>query len=128
MISLEKYLKNKCFDKEIFLVNQWRILLVYMPAHLSPSPLPPRSLAMKVLPYLLILLLILPQNQGCKNLKARIIRRPEYGLTAQNVFETPEVKQIVVQIIKNKFGITVKKEDLLKILSKMERKYDQKIM
>ena len=77
---------------------------------------------MQILPYLLILLLLLPQTQGCKNIKARIVK------PAKNIFEAPEVQQILLQIIKKRFGVTVKKEDLLKMLSKKEIKYDEKIM
>ena len=83
---------------------------------------------MQVLPYLLLLLL-LPQNQGCKNIKGRIVRILGYRHTAKtNLFEKPEVQQILAQIIKKKFGVTVTKEDLLKILAKKEIRYDQKIM
>ena len=92
---------------------------------------------MQVLPYLLLLLL-LPQIQGCKNIKARVVRRLGYVHIAKpNLFEEPEAQQILIQIIKNKFGVTVKKEDLLKMLkkeddikklAKKEIKYDQKIM
>ena len=82
---------------------------------------------MQFLPYLLLLLL-LPQTEGCKNIKARIISRAETELTAKNLFEAPEVQQILVQIIWKKFGVRVKKGDLLKMLSKKEIKYDEKIM
>ena len=94
---------------------------------------------MKILPYLLLLLL-LPQIQACKSIKGKIIGRAGYGLThrtivgpserrltgfrAKNLFEAPEVKQIMVQIIgqiiKEKFASKVNKEVILKILSKKE--------
>ena len=88
----------------------------------------PPCLAMQVLPYLLLLLLLLPQSQGCKNIKAQILRRAGYQFTAKAIFEKPEVQQILLQIIKMKYGVTVKKEDLIKILSKKQMKYDEKIM
>ena len=95
--------------------------------HCSPS-----CLAMQVLPYLLLLLLLLPQSQGCKNIKAQILRRAGYQFTAQSIFEKPEVQKILLQIIRKKFGVTVNKEDiiknLVKVLTKKEIKYDQKIM
>ena len=45
-----------------------------------------------------------------------------------NLFEKPEVQKILLQIIQKKFGVTVKKEDLFKMLAKKEIKYDEKIM
>ena len=118
---------------------------------------------MKSLPYLLLLLL-LPQIQGCKNIKGKIFRRAGYivnikpiplhwtvqhpvgnddilagyglshrtivgpserrltGIRAKDIVEAPDVKQIMVQImgqiINEKFAIKVKKEDILRILSK----------
>ena len=120
---------------------------------------------MKILPYVLLLLL-LPQIQGCKNIKGKIFRRAGYiiniqptplhwtaqhpvgnddilagyglthrtivgpserritGIRAKNIVEAPEVQQIMVQImgqiIKEKFAIKVKKEDILNILSNKE--------
>ena len=130
-----------------------------------PPHCPPFSLTMKILPYVLLLLL-LPQIQGCKNIKGKIFRRAGYiiniqptplhwtaqhpvgnddilagyglthrtivgpserrltGFRAKNLFEAPEVKQIMVQIIgqiiKEKFASKVNKEVILKILSKKE--------
>ena len=92
-----------------------------------PPHCPACSLAMQVLPYLLLLLL-LPRTEGCKNPKARIITRAETKLTAKNLFEAPEVQKMLIQIIWEKFAVRVKKEDLIKMLYKKEIKYDEKIM
>ena len=78
---------------------------------------------MQVLPFILLL----PQTEGCKYTRFRYITKAGQELTAQNIFERPEVKQILLQIIRKKFGVKVKMEDI-KILYKMEKKYNEKIM
>ena len=98
--------------------SQYKWLAIPHPPHCLAC-----SLALQVLPYLLLL-----QTEGFKNPKARITTRAETELTAKNLFETPEVQQILVQINWKKFAIRVKKEDLPKMHSKKVIRYNVNVM
>ena len=77
---------------------------------------------MQVLPYLIILA-ILPQIQGCKNIKAKIIKREGNKLTAENLYQALEILmqlQMQMKIIMEKIRVR-EKEDFLKKLSKKEK-------
>ena len=80
---------------------------------------PPGHLAMRVLPYLFILF-ILPQIQGHKNITAKTIKRAGNELTDEKPYEELEIQQIMIEIIMQKFGVRVNKEDFVKILSKQK--------
>ena len=79
---------------------------------------------MQVLPYLIILT-ILPQIQGCKNIK--IIKKEGKKLTSENLYQALKI-QMQMQIIMDNFVAEVDKEDLLKILSKKEKYENVKYM
>ena len=79
---------------------------------------------MKILPYFIILA-ILPQIQGCKNIKAKIIKKEGNKLTPENLYQALEIQ---MQIIMDNFVAEVDKEDLLKILSKKEKYENVKYM
>ena len=98
---------------------------------------PPRSLAMKTLPHILLLLLLLPQIRGFKTINVKTNRKaagewpsPKITLVAVNPgVHNPEVKQILKQMLRgllqhrftNQSGkaltVTVSKEDFWKLFS-----------